>query len=164
MVFATADGLLNDDFLSLPQSEGAYVSGPDSRFGDNANQSTGQSASRLRDRYQETAEGSPTGTFWGHAYDATVLLLDAINAASYVRSEDGVLVVDRAGIREYLDSLSGFQGITGVLGCDEFGDCGASRVVIHEHLDSTDIEATRQNVVYEAAPDTGQTPLSATER
>jgi len=153
MVFATADGLLNDDFLSLPQSEGAYVSGPDSRFGDNANQSTGQSASRLRDRYQETAEGSPTGTFWGHAYDATVLLLDAINAASYVRSEDGVLVVDRAGIREYLDSLSGFQGITGVLGCDEFGDCGASRVVIHEHLDSTDIEATRQNVVYEAGPD-----------
>ena len=152
MVFATADGLLNDDFLSLPQSEGTYVSGPDSRFGDNTNQTTGQSAPSLRARYVETAEGSPTGTYWGHAYDATVMLLDAISAASYVRSEDGALVIDRAGIREYLDNLSGFQGITGVLSCDEFGDCGASRVVIHEHLDANDIEATRQSVVYEAGP------------
>ena len=152
MVFATADGLLNDDFLSLPQSEGTYVSGPDSRFGDNTNQTTGQSAPGLRARFEETAEGSPTGTFWGHAYDATVLLLDAISAASYVRPEDGALVIDRAGMREYLDNLSGFQGITGVLGCDEFGDCGGAGVVIHEHLDSTDIEATRQSVVYEAGP------------
>ena len=136
-VFATADGLLNDDFLSLPQSEGTYVSGPDSRFGDNTNQTTGQSAPGLRARFEETAEGSPTGTFWGHAY---------------VRPEDGALVIDRAGMREYLDNLSGFQGITGVLGCDEFGDCGGAGVVIHEHLDSTDIEATRQSVVYEAGP------------
>ena len=152
-VYATADGLLNDDFLSLPQSEGTYVSGPDSRFGSNTNQTTGQSAAGLRTRFEETTGGSPAGTYWGHAYDATVLLLDAISAASYVRSDDGALVIDRAGIREYLDNLSGFQGVTGVLSCDEFGDCGASRVVIHEHLDSTDIEATRQSVVYEVGPD-----------
>ena len=152
-VYATADGLLNDDFLSLPQSEGTYVSGPDSRFGNNTNRTTGQSAAGLRARFEETTGGSPTGTYWGHAYDATVLLLDAIRAASYVRSDDGALVIDRAGIREYLDNLSGFQGVTGVLSCDEFGDCGASRVVIHEHLDSTDIEATRQSVVYEVGPD-----------
>ena len=163
MVLATADGLLNDSFLSLPQSEGAYVSGPDTRFEDNTNQTTGQSAPGLRARYEETAEGSPTGTYWGHAYDATVLLLDAISAASYVRSDDGALVIDRAGIREYLDNLSGFQGVTGVLSCDEFGDCGASRVVIHEHLDSTDIEATRQSVVYEVGPDDGQSRASLTE-
>lgn len=152
MVFATADGLLNDDFLSLPQSEGTYVSGPDTRFGDNTNQTTGQSAPGLRARFEETTEGSPTGTYWGHAYDATVLLLDAISAASYVRSEDGALVIDRAGMREYLDNLSGFQGVTGVLTCDEFGDCGGAGVVIHEHLNSTDIEATRQSVVYEVGP------------
>lgn len=155
MVFATADGLLNDNFLSLPQSEGTYVSGPDSRFGNNTNQTTGQSAPSLRARFEETVGESPTGTYWGHAYDATVLLLDAISAASYVRSEDGTLVIDRAGVREYLDNLSGFEGVTGMLSCDEFGDCGGAGVVIHEHIDSTDIEATRQSVVYEVAPDTG---------
>ena len=152
-VLATADGLLNDDFLSLPQSEGAYVSGPDTRFGDNANQTTGRSAAELEARLEETLGATPAGTFWGHAYDATVLLLDAIAAASYVRSEDGALVIDRAGVRRYLDNLSGFQGVTGVLSCDEFGDCGASRVVIREHLDSGDIEATRRSVVYEVGPD-----------
>ena len=153
MVFATADGLLNDRFLSLPQSEGTYVSGPDTRFGNNTNQTTGQSASGLRARFEETAGESPTGTYWGHAYDATVLLLDAIAAASYVRSENDTLVIDRAGIRQYLHSVTGFQGITGVLSCDEFGDCGGAGVVIHEHLDSTDVEATRQSVVYEVGPD-----------
>ena len=160
MVFATADGSLDDRFLSLPQSEGTYVSGPDSSFGNTTNQTTGQSVPGLRDRFEETAEGSPTGTFWAHAYDATVLLLDAIRAASYVRSEDGTLVIDRAGVREYLDNLSGFQGLTGVLSCDEFGDCGGAGVVIHEHLDSTDIEATRQSVVYEVGPDDGQSRAS----
>ena len=163
MVFATADGLLNERFLSLPQSEGTYVSGPDTRFENNINQTTGQSASDLLARLVDTAGGSPTGTYWGHAYDATVLLLDAIAAASYVRSEDRTLVIDRAGIRQYLDSVTGFHGITGVLGCDEFGDCGASRVVIHEHLDSTDIETTRQSVVYEVGPDDRQSRVSLTE-
>lgn len=151
-VYATADGLLNDNFLSLPQSEGTYVSGPDSRFGSNTNQTTGQSASGLRARFEETTGGSPTGTYWGHAYDATVLLLNAISAASYVSSKDGTLVIDRAGVREYLDNLSGFEGVTGLLSCDEFGDCGGAGVVIHEHLDSTDVEATRESVVYEVKP------------
>ena len=154
-VFATADGLFNDRFMGLSQSEGTFISGPDTRFGDNTNQSTGQSAAGLRARFEQTAEGSPTGTFWGHAYDAAILLLDAIAAASYIRAEDGALVIDRAGLRQYLDNVSEFQGITGVLSCDEFGDCGGSRVVIHEHLSSDDIEATRQSVVFEAGPDRG---------
>lgn len=151
-VFAGADGLLGDNFLSLPESEGMYISGPNTRFGNNTNQSTGWSAPELEARYLEADGEPPTGTFWGHAYDATVLLLDAISAASYLRSGDNALVIDRAGVREYLDNLSGFQGVTGVLSCDEFGDCGASRVVIHEHLDSTNIRATRENVVFEVGP------------
>ena len=161
-VFAGADGLLGDNFLSLPESEGMYISGPNTRFGNNTNQSTGWSAPELEARYLEADGEPPTGTFWGHAYDATVLLLDAISAASYLRSGDNALVIDRAGVREYLDNLSGFQGVTGVLSCDEFGDCGASRVVIHEHLDSTNIQATRESVVFEVGPEGQQTRESLT--
>jgi len=162
MVFATADGLLRDSFLELPQSEGAYIAGPDTRYGDNTNQSTGQSAADLVIRLEESEGQPPTNAFWGHAYDATVMLLDAITAASYLRSGDNALVVDRAGIREYLNNLSGFQGVTGVLTCDQFGDCGASRVVIHEHLDSTDPQATRDSVVFEVGPEGSQTRESLT--
>ncbi len=161
MVLATADGLLNDDFLSLPQSDGAYVSGPDTRFGDNRNQSTGRTAAALIARFEEVDGHAPTGTFWGHAYDATSLLLDAIAAASYL--DGGTLVIDRAGIREHLHSVSGYEGVTGVLSCDEFGDCGGSGVVIYQNVDPSDVAATRENVVFEVAPDTGQTRLSATE-
>jgi branched-chain amino acid transport system substrate-binding protein len=150
VVLAAADGLLSDRFMSLPESEGTFISGPDARLGENTNQSTGKSAADLQARLEQSEGQPPTNAFWGHAYDATTLLLDAIAAASYIRSEDDALVIDRAGIREYLDNLSEFQGMTGVLSCDRFGDCGASRVVIHEHLDSTDIHATHRNVVYEA--------------
>lgn len=153
VVFASADGLLNDRFMSLPESEGTYLSGPDTRYGDNTNQSTGWNAAQLVARFEETDGQPPTGTYWGHAYDATVLLLDAISASSYVRSDDDTLMIDRAGLRQYLDNLTGFQGVPGILNCDEFGDCGASRVVIHEHLDSGNIEATRNSTVFEAGPE-----------
>lgn len=152
VVFAAGDGLLNDQFMSLPESEGTFISGPDARLGDNINQSTGWSAADRRARLEESEGQPPANTFWGHAYDATTLLLDAIVAASHIGSDDA-LVIDRAGIREYLDNLSGFEGMSGVLSCDAFGDCGASRVVIHEHHDSTDIGATHRNVVYEAGPE-----------
>ena len=163
MVFAAADGLLNDNFLSLPESEGMYISGPDARFGDNANQSTGWSATDVEARLVEIEGGPPTNAFWGHAYDATVMLLDAISAASHLRSGDNALVIDRAGLREYLNNLAGFLGVTGVLACDEFGDCGASRVVIHEHLDSADPQATRESVVFEVGPEGQETRESLTD-
>ncbi len=150
-VFMGADGLLYDSFLSVPESEGVYIAGPDTRYGNNVNQSTGWSAPELVARHRDTDGEPPEGAYWGHAYDATVMLLDAIAASSYIRSDD-VLVVDRAGLRQYLDNLSGFQGITGELSCDEFGDCSASRVVIHEHLDSTNLQATRDSVVFESGP------------
>ena len=45
-VLLAADGLLVDGFLELAQSEGMYFSGPDTRFGENTNQSTGKTAER----------------------------------------------------------------------------------------------------------------------
>ena len=91
------------------------------------------------------------------------MLLDAISAASHLRSGDNALVIDRAGLREYLDNLAGFLGVTGVLACDEFGDCGSSRVVIHEHLDSADPQATRESVVFEVGPEGQETRESLTD-
>ena len=160
-VFAAADALLRDQFMSMPESEGVYISGPDSRFEGNTNQSTGKSATELVARFEERTGQPPSHSFWGHTYDATVLLLDAIAAASH-QSDTGSLVIDRAGLRQYLDNLSAFQGVSGVLSCDEFGDCGASQVVIHHHLDSTDLQATRDSVVFELGPNQRQPGESLT--
>ena len=141
-----ADGLLVDDFLALGDSEGMYFSGPDLRFGTNVNQSTGQNADQILAAYDQAYGESPSAAFWGHSYDATTLLLDAIAAASWV--EDGDLHIDRAGVRQHLNSVSGYSGITGTLSCDDFGDCASQKITIIHHESSDDIEASKGNVVF----------------
>jgi branched-chain amino acid transport system substrate-binding protein len=142
----SADGLLTAEYLSLPQSVGMYFSGPDTRYGGNVNQSTGKTAEEFLDAYEAAYEELPTSSFWAHAYDATTLLLDAITAASYV-TDEGVLMIDRAGVREFLDSVDGYRGLIGEITCDEFGDCGSQKITVVHHT-STDVDATMNNVVY----------------
>ncbi len=150
-VLLSADGSLVDGFLALEQSVGMYFSGPDTRFGDNVNESTGKTATEVLDTYNEAYGEAPSAAFWGHSYDATAILLDAIKASSTVDG-DGSLVIDRAGVRAYIDGLSGYSGIIGTISCDDFGDCGAQKITIIEHLSTDDIEASKANVVFEFAP------------
>ena len=154
-VLLAADALLVDDFLALSQSEGMYLSGPDTRYGSNTNQSTGKNAEEFLMAYEEQFGEPPSAAFWAHAYDATTLLLEAIKAASYV-TDDGMLMVDRAGVREYLDGVSGYQGLIGVINCDGFGDCGSQRISIIESIGGAEnVEQSKENVVFEYAPQSG---------
>ena len=149
-VLLTDAALLNDGFMSLPQSAGVYFSGPDLRFGATSNQSTGKTPDSLLDAYEETYGEPPSAPYWAHAYDAAILLLEAIAAASGV--EDGTLIIDRAGVRQYLNAVSGYSGIIGTINCDSFGDCGSQKTTVIHHLDHGDIEASLANVVFEFAP------------
>ena len=151
VVFMGADGLLSvTDFLPLPESEGMYFSGPDLRFGDNTNEVTGKSADDFLADYEAAHGEGPTAPFWAHAYDATILLLQAIDE---VAVEDGdTLHIDRLALREALTGVSGFEGITGTLSCDDYGDCAAGRVTVVHHESAADPEATGANVVYAYSP------------
>lgn len=149
-VLLAADGLLVDGFMELSQSEGVYFSGPDTRYGANTNESTGKTADDFLAAYEAEYGGAPEAPFWAHAYDATTLLLEAIEAASYV--DDGSLMVDRAGVREYLNTVSGYSGIIGTINCDDFGDCGSQRITVIHHQSSADLDASKANVVFEYAP------------
>ena len=148
-VLLTDAALLIDGFMSLPQSEGIYISGPDTRFGNEANESTGKTAAEILQVYQDSYGESPSGAYWAHAYDATTLLLEAIRAASEIIDDN--LVIDRAGIRQHLNAVSGYQGVIGAISCDAFGDCGVQKVTVIHHLDHTDIEASKNNIVFEFA-------------
>ena len=144
-----ADGLQVQSFMELPQADGMYLSGPDLRYGDNTNQSTGVTAADFLADYEANNGNAPEAPFWAHSYDATTILLEASKAASYVDGDD--LVVDRAGVREYLDNLSGYEGIIGTLSCDDFGDCGAARITVVQN-NSADFQGSLENVVFEFAP------------
>ena len=64
----------------------------------------------------------------------------------------GRLALDRAALRAALTATQGFQGITGVLSCDAFGDCGSGRINIYDHQDSGITDAAQLPVVYRFAP------------
>ncbi len=145
-----ADALLSDSFLGLPESEGIYYTGPAPLELANTNQGTNRTGSQVLDAYQAAYGAVPDGPWWGYGYDAAAILLDAITAASRVK--DGTLRIDLAGVREYLDSLDDYQGLTGRLGCDSYGDCGTQRIAIIEHLDHQNVPAGRANVVYQTSP------------
>ncbi len=144
-----ADGLLVDGFLALPESEGMYFSGPDQRYGTNANGVTGKSADEVLATYTETFGEAPTAAFWAHSYDATVMLLDAINTVAV--DNGGELTIDRQALRDQLNSTSGFEGLIGTLSCDEFGDCGATKItVVHKAAaDDVTVALASENVVFE---------------
>ncbi len=146
-----ADGLLVTGFFELEQSEGMYFSGPDVRFGDNLNESTGKTAAQVLADYEAAHGEAPSAPFWGHSYDSAAMLLDAIDAASYVDG-DGNLVIDRAGVRMYLDSISGYSGVIGTISCDDFGDCGSQKITVVLHTDSGDVDMGMSNVVFDYAP------------
>ena len=144
------DGLLDDAFMDQPETEGMFFSGPAVDFGDNRNESTGMSAPEVLATFEEFYGVPASSAFWAHAYDATTLLLEAIEAAS--SEQDGALVIDRAKVRAYLDAVDGYAGLIGEITCDGFGDCGVPRIAVIEHLDATNIPASRANAVYEYEP------------
>ena len=63
-------------------------------------------------------------------------------------AENGKLAIERAALRAALPATQEFQGITGVLSCDAFGDCGTGRINIYHHRDSGTTDASRLPVVY----------------
>jgi branched-chain amino acid transport system substrate-binding protein len=146
-----ADGLLNSDYLALSQSEGMYFSGPDVRFGQNENQSTGKTAAEVLSDYEANHGEAPSAPFWGHSYDATAMLLDAIKNSSSV-NDAGQLVIDKAAVRTYLTAIRGYSGVIGTINCDDFGDCGSQKITVVHHTDSSDVDGGMSNVVFEYAP------------
>ena len=153
----TAETLLLSEFLGTPQSEGLYIAGPEAAYGSNVNMATGKNGDAILATLESTYGESPTSPYWAHAYDATTLLLSAINSVAVERG--GKLYIDRAALREEIGATAGFQGIIGELSCDDFGDCGTGRVNIYHHTDSGVTDPAQLPVVYQFSPGGGDEPL-----
>ena len=145
----TGAAMLVSNFLAEPHSEGIYFAGPESSHGASVNVATGKDAAAVLAEFQATY-GAPTSPYWAFAYDAATLLLTAIEAAAV--AEHGKLTVDRAALRAALTATQNFQGLTGLLSCDAFGDCGTGRINIYHHRDSRTTDAAQIPVVYRFSP------------
>lgn len=151
VVWLGADGLFVSDYLSIPETEGMYFSGPDLDFG--ANQAvTGVSYTDLVANYEAAYGERPLAAFHAHTYDATLMLLTAIREVS-VLGGDGVLRIPQQALRDFVHSMTDFAGVTGSLSCDQFGDCAAANIQIAFHDDAsvTDLDAKPVPARYTAA-------------
>ncbi len=89
------------------------------------------------------------------AYDAANLLLDAIEAVTVQDpKEDGTLHLGRQALRDALYATADYEGVSGHITCDEFGDCGIPRFNIVRLDDPTaGIKGIKSNVVYTYTPE-----------
>lgn len=124
---AAADGVQSPSFLenTVGTSEGMYDSGPDLSFENTFYQD------EFLPAYQEKYGTEPTAPFHAHAYDATNLVLDAIEEVAQ-QASDGTLLIGRQALRDALYATSGYDGITGTLTCDEVGDCADAKISVSE--------------------------------
>lgn len=126
VILAASDGLQSVDFLNSTQgtSGGLYLSGPDFDFSDNV-----YYEEEFIPAYLEKAGGRPQAPFHAHAFDATNMILEAIEKVGQLLP-DGTLVIGRKALRDALFATEDLEGLTGTLTCTEFGDCAAVKVVI----------------------------------
>lgn len=133
-----ADGMLTPDWIDAAgadNAEGAYLSGPDLGF------SGSFYADEFLPAYEEQF-GEPTSVFHAHAFDATNLILDAIEQ---VAIEDGdTLLIPRVELKDALFATTGFEGIVGTLDCtpteDAIGDCNKGATITVSEVVDGDFE------------------------
>jgi peptide/nickel transport system substrate-binding protein len=119
-----ADGIRAQSFIdgAGEAAEGVYASAAD----------IAEAGPGLQDflaKYKDTYGEDPIAPFHAHAYDAYMMILDAIDRAAVV-DQDGNLLIGRKALRDAIRSTKDFQGLTGTLTCSENGDCGRGVVAV----------------------------------
>jgi branched-chain amino acid transport system substrate-binding protein len=111
-----ADGLLADSFPENagPNVVGMYLSGP---------YVSGAAYDDFLAKWKTKFGGVPPSGFHAFAYDATNILLDAVEQVAVVDS-DGTVHIGRQALRDAITGTTDYQGLTGKLSCADkhFGD------------------------------------------
>lgn len=100
-----------------------YLSGPDLSFANTMYQD------EFIPMYQEMFGSEPTNVYHAHAFDATNILLNAVESVAQ-QGADGTLLIGRQALRDAVAATSGYVGLTGTLTCSEFGDCADAKIAV----------------------------------
>jgi branched-chain amino acid transport system substrate-binding protein len=125
-ILSGADGIQSPAFIEAAgdAAEGMYVSGPDLGF-------AGELYQTFLTTYQNNYGTPPTAPFHAHAVDATYMIFKAIEQVA-VQDEDGTIHIGRQALRDALYATKDFQGITGNLTCNEYGDCADPNIAVSQ--------------------------------
>jgi branched-chain amino acid transport system substrate-binding protein len=146
----SAEGLYFDEFIKVVGEAGVgmYFNTP-ARL-------AGPAYDAFTSRYETKYNEPPTSTpYHAHNYDAANLLLHTIQTVAVQDAKgDGTLHIGRQALRDALYATSDYQGLTGSLTCDQYGDCGSIRLQVTRLDDpATGLEGLADNVIYTYPPD-----------
>lgn len=116
-----SDGaLIEHSFLTAmgDLARGMYFVGP--------SPATTPRSKALAQSYQQRFQTAPSTSYYLSAFDAAELLFQAIEGAARHR-QGGGLVIGREALRRQIYQTRSFDGVTGTLSCDQFGDCASPR-------------------------------------
>jgi branched-chain amino acid transport system substrate-binding protein len=143
----TAEGLYFDAFIQAVDAAGIgmYFTAPA--------RPEGPAYDALVSRYEAKYGERPARTpYPAHMYDAVNLLLSTIESVA-VQDEDGTLHIGRQALRDALYATANYQGLTGSLTCDQYGDCGVAKFKVLRLDDPTaGLAGLEANVVYAYPP------------
>jgi branched-chain amino acid transport system substrate-binding protein len=142
VIFVMGEGMLSDVFIHQAESAalGIYILGPSTPSGTTSNQ--------LRQAYMTKYGEPPPSFYYTLTYDAVNLILDTIEKVA-VQEKDDTLHIGRQALRNALYAAKDYNGMTGHLTCDAFGDCGVAKMDIYRLDDlAAGIEGLRSNVIF----------------
>ena len=134
-----ADGMQSPEFIAAAGTagEGMYFTGPDLSFGN-------EIYNTFLAEYEADYGTAPTAPFHAHAYDATNMLLNAIEQVA-VEDADGTLYIPRTALLNAAYATNGMDGITGTISCNDNGDCADPKIGVTQIVDGAfvpvDLEA-----------------------
>jgi branched-chain amino acid transport system substrate-binding protein len=116
MILMSDGALIESSFIEAVQEQGKgmYFVGPKSPGG--------PAIDDLAREYSSQYRSAPAASYYLSAYDAAMMLFEAIEKSA-IQEDDGTLHIGRQALRDTLYAMKGFNGVTGSLSCDEFGDC-----------------------------------------
>jgi len=140
-----ADGLLSDTFVVIGQTEGMYFSGPATP--------TTPAYQEFVGKYEKKFGEKPIQAFHAHAYDAANMVFAAIEKIAG-RADDGTVHIDRQKLIDAMYETKDYQGLTGTLSCDQFGDCADAKIDIVQNTPAQKaIDQVRGNVLFTFEPE-----------
>jgi branched-chain amino acid transport system substrate-binding protein len=123
VILMGADGLFADTFPETTGSAavGMYLSGPYVDVNNSAYKD-------FLTKWADQIGGVPPSGFHAHAYDATNILLNAIEQVAVVQT-DGTVHIPRQALRDAIYGLKDYPGLTGNLTCNPNGDCATGEAL-----------------------------------
>ncbi len=135
-IFFSDDGVYNQDYLDLAGdfAEGSYVS-----FGSQVGNE--EDNAEFDAIYEEKFGQAPDelGPFHAQAFDSAAVIITALEAVATL-DDAGNLVIDREALIEAVRATEGLEGLSGIITCDENGDCGSAVISIFQAEDGEWVE------------------------